>query len=853
MKSIHTFAVAPRLPEPLTDLHELASNLWWCWNPDATTVFHDLDPELWHACGHNPRILLARVDRDRLEAMAATQDYVHAVQRAVHAYRAYRAAPMESPLMTPGTGYVAYFCAEFGIHESFPCYSGGLGVLAGDHIKSASDLGLPLVGVGLLYSEGYFRQHLSCEGWQEETAHPVDVHNQPLERVCAANGEPVMITVDLPGGTCWAQIWRLEVGRVPIYLLDSNVEQNRSTALHRITDRLYGGDVLHRIQQEILLGIGGIRALQAVGIIPSVLHINEGHAAFAMLERTRHLMSMHHLNFEQAWLITQGSSVFTTHTPVPAGNEVFDHTVLRPLLGDYVSSLGITWEQFARLGADELTPDATGFSMTILGLRGSSWRNGVSRLHGAVARSMWADVWPHLAEEEVPISSITNGVHTRSWIAPELASLLDTHGDTSWHTQPHISTSWQALDHVSDADLWAAHCVRRERLVHGTRAHILRTHHASLTAEQAQHIHDCLDPKILTIGFARRFATYKRADLILHDMDRLERLITHSERPIQMIMAGKAHPKDDAGKELIKRVHQIVRERGLERRIVFLEDYDMDIARMLVRGCDVWLNTPQRPHEASGTSGMKAALNGVLHFSILDGWWAEGYHPTVGFSIGTGIEYHDNETQDAADAASLYDTLEHVIAPMFYRLDTSGTPTDWVRMMRSSITTLGPTFSSLRMVHDYAVQAYQPATLHAQRLQADQAQMARAGHLFLAMVEGAWEQVRFHHTSIEGTANAVVGSPISVRADLHLGLLQPNDVCVEAILGTYTAGQELQGLTHHRLHLAADQPGSHEGRWMFEAQPICDIAGTVGCTIRVVAAHPALVNNVDRPFVAYAP
>lgn len=796
----HTTLVLPiHLPKPLQALHELANNYWWCWHPEAIRLFYDIDPILWEQVHRNPVALLQNVSAQRLLEVASSTTYLSRLEGVVAAFRSYMNASPPESLTDGAQGFVAYFCAEFGIHESFSSYSGGLGVLAGDHLKSASDLGLPLVGVGLFYHQGYFHQQLSGDGWQQEVYRSVDPATLPLVLVTQTNGHPLRIAVDLANGRCWAQVWRLQVGRVPLYLLDTNIAENDSNGYRSVTDRLYGGDVTHRIEQEMILGIGGMRALQAMGIEPHVLHINEGHAAFSLFERTYQLQTTAHLEFEEAWLMTKATTVFTTHTPVPAGNEVFDHGTLRPLFEPYALSIGCSWEQCSVLGS---TIGGEGFSMTVLGLRGSSQRNGVSLLHGAVAQAMWRTVWPQATLEEVPITGITNGVHAATWVAPELSALF-----------PAVPTP---------EELWHVHQTRKQRLLDD----VHRRTNVRLRAD------------VLTIGFARRFATYKRADLLLHDVDRLARIATASDRPVQIILAGKAHPKDGAGKELIQKVHENIRTLGLAEHVVFVEDYDMDLARLLVRGCDVWLNTPQRPHEASGTSGMKAAMNGVLHFSILDGWWAEAYHPNVGFAIGNDAEFADEDARNAFDASSLYDTLEHEIVPRYY-----DAPADWKAMMTHSIATLGPSFSATRMVQDYQQTCYVPCMHRFETFRHDQANLARSGRRFQRLLDGTWE-----HVAIDDVATQThsAGQPsLLIHASIRLGKLTPDDVVVQALVGRISA----DGTLHNSTIVAMQGAAANEHYFHYSAEVTSPLAGRVGVAVRLIPRHPAFTCPFDLPHV----
>ncbi len=848
MRPVTTFVVSPTMPPALSPLKELAYNFWWCWNADAVDLFRRIDTALWEEVHHNPVALLSRLSHQRLQQLAERAEFVGAVN-AVHAtFRKYMEEHGWYASVDPRPSqYIAYFCAEFGLHESFPSYSGGLGVLAGDHLKSSSDLGLPLVGVGLLYQEGYFRQYLTQSGWQNEEYIEQDFFSMPVTAVSHADGAPVMISVEMPQGTCYAQIWRLNVGRVPLYLLDTNVQQNVLPGFRDITDRLYGGTTDTRVMQEMMLGIGGMRALHALGIDPAVCHINEGHAAFSMLERTKQLCERESLTFEEAWQITRASSVFTTHTPVPAGNEVFDIDLLHRYFPAYVATLGITWEQFLTLGSPNLEVASTQFSMTVLGLKGAAYRNGVSELHGHVARTMWKSVWPHVGLNEVPIGAVTNGVHTPTWVAPEVAEIYDRYLGLQWRTEPHEPEAWANVDSIPSMELWRVHQRRRERLVLGAREHILHKHDVSLTQEQINSINEHLDPDVLTLGFARRFASYKRADLLMRDMDRFSRIISNAERPVQIVLAGKAHPRDTEGKELIASVIQKIRKHELDHRIVFLEDYEMSIARLMVRGCDVWLNTPRRPYEASGTSGMKAVLNGGLHCSILDGWWAEGYDGHNGFAIGRG-EMLEPEEQDAADSETLYDLLEHAIVPMYYEMGKSRVPERWVQMMKRSIRTLAPQFSALRMVREYTTTSYMPA-LEANRSMTEQgSERARATVTFHNRIASVWNDVSVHNVAVHGATGAHVGKIMHVSAHVQLGALSPDEVVVQAVYGRVDAKSEISPAHTTTLH-----PVSNDGsKWVYQGEYACEESGKQGCTVRVLPSHPSLVHLTDANRVVYA-
>lgn len=693
------------------DLLAAGANLAFAWHPALRALFAELDPACWERTGHNPVALAHVLAPAALERAAADPTFAPRLAAARAAVAAELAAPTwwvaEHRSETGCT--VAYFSCEFGVDESLPVYSGGLGILAGDHLKAASELGLPLVGVGLLYKQGYFRQTLDSAGWQVERYPVTDPGRVPLALERRDDGSPVRVHLDLAGEPVTAQIWRADVGRVRLYLLDADVPGN-SRAARAITDQLYGGDREHRIRQEVLLGRGGVRALRALGVQASVFHMNEGHSAFLAVERLRGLIT-DGLSVEDALARVRASTVFTTHTPVPAGNEVFDPALVYRYLAGEVAGIGIPWDDF--LAMSKVDPHEGAFGMTPLALRMSSHVNGVSALHGEVSRVMWQGVYPGRPLDEVPIRHITNAVHVRTWLSPRVRELLEAAGADL--TRGPLEQGWQHALDIPDADLWAAHRADKADLLAFAQQRLERQMaRAGLPPAAPGRDGDgrarlALDPEALTIGFARRFATYKRADLLLGDRDRLVRLLSSADRPVQILFAGKAHPMDEGGKALIRRIVELAHDPAVAGRVVFLTDYEMNLARHLVRGVDVWLNTPRRPLEASGTSGMKAAVNGVLNCSILDGWWVEGYSPEVGWAIGDDTVLHDAGEQDRRDAASLFHVLEEQVLPAWHERGPDGLPHAWLQMMKASIAQLGMRFNAQRMVAEYAERFYIPA------------------------------------------------------------------------------------------------------------------------------------------------
>ena len=696
-------------------LHEkcnaLARNLWWTWHPEVINLFRDLDPIRWRQLDHNPIALLSEFTPERLEMRAAElvlYSRINYAYRRLKEYLNSRDTWCRTHAGVLGANPVAYFSAEFGIHESIPIYSGGLGVLSGDHIKSASGLGVPLVALGLFYDQGYFKQHLDGDGYQREEYLDTKVENVPMEPALGKDGKQITIKIDTRGGQLLAKVWLMHVGRVRLYLLDCDVDGNRPED-RELTSRLYGGDHRVRIRQELVLGVGGVKALAALGITPGVYHLNEGHSVFASLEAIRERMHNDGMSFDNALRDVAQHTVFTTHTPVPAGHDRFDGGLIEEHLGPLREQLGISYEQLMGLGRVEPHNEGETFCMTVLGLKLSRRANAVSSLHGHVSRRMWAHLWPWRVEEEIPIGHITNGVHIPSWLAAQMLQLYDRNFPVGWLKRMGEPDVWQAINNVDPGELWEVHYALKNQLLAFVRRRVSRQcrrrGESDAIVEASRNV---LDPNILTIGFSRRFATYKRADLILSDVERLNRIVNDPRRPVQLIFAGKAHPADEPGKELIKRIANLRFDDRFAHRIVFIEDYDINVCRHMVQGVDVWLNNPRRPLEASGTSGQKAVLNGGLNLSVLDGWWAEAYDGTNGFAIGHGASHVNDHVNDQRDGAELYDVLENRIVPLFYERDIDGLPRGWIQMMMNSISSLAWRFSAHRMVMDYVKAAYMP-------------------------------------------------------------------------------------------------------------------------------------------------
>lgn len=696
------------LPKRIARLGELAYNLWWTWQPDAARLFSKIDVDLWERLGHNPIRLLRDVDARRLLQIAKDKDYLDLYDALFEKFDAYFTNTTWTDANHPnfkGTP-VAYFSMEFGLHETLPIYSGGLGVLAGDHLKEASDLGLPLVAIGFMYAQGYFSQRISEDGWQESLNNPLIFDHLPVTLV-TKNKKPVTIEVEFPDRNVTLKIWEVRVGRIPLYLLDSNVESN-SDFDRLLTARLYWSDLDRRIMQEVFLGVGGVRALRTLGFKPAVWHMNEGHAAFLTLERARELV-VAGASFRKAVQKSLGQNVFTTHTPVPAGNDEFPLWLVDKYLAKLWPELGLTREEFIEIGKNKQGHNET-FSMPILALKFSKGSNGVSELHGHVSRDMWKFLWPERSVQDVPIDYITNGVHTANWMARRIQLLLDKYLGNDWYNRLDDTSIWDKLETIPDTELWEVRLHLKRKLAFYLRERVReRWTRGGFHPVQVVSSGVLLNPYALTIGFARRFATYKRASLIMSDVDRLLHLINQPNMPVQIVFAGKAHPADDPGKQLIQKIYRTVKRAETGGRLIFLEDYDMNLARYLVQGVDVWMNTPRRPMEASGTSGMKAGINGVLNFSVLDGWWREAYNGKNGWSIGTESEYASQELQDIDDAEDLYRTMEEKIIPIYYNHDSKEISHEWVGMVKNTMQTIIPKFSTRRMVKEYIEKFYAPA------------------------------------------------------------------------------------------------------------------------------------------------
>jgi starch phosphorylase len=845
MKPIRTFAVVPKLPPPIETLRKLAYNLRWAWDYQTIELFRRLDTTLWESTGHNPVAMLGKIDQSKLQNAARDEAFLAQLEQVGKSFDAYIAGKetwFSRQHGKPAEALIAYFSAEFGLTESLSIFAGGLGILAGDHLKSSSDLGVPLVGIGLLYQKASFKQRLNAAGWQQEVFEDNDFPNLPLILETKPDGSPLTVGIPMAGRDVHAQIWRAQVGRVPLFLLDTNISRNECIEDRAITAQLYGGDRETRMRQELVLGLGGYRALDALKLRPTVFHMNEGHAAFLGLERVRTLILNQKLSFHESLEEASASLIFTTHTPVEAGHDYFSPGLMARYLGDYSSSLGISWEEFLGLGRRNPSDQNEEFCMTALALRLASLRNGVSKLHGEVSRQMWQGLWPGVPVEEIPIGSVTNGVHFQSWISEEMHQLYDLYLGPRWREEPADRDVWRNVESIPSEELWRSHERRRERLVAFSRKRLCtELNRRGAPVSEVMASEDVLDSRILTIGFARRFATYKRANLFLRNPDRLTRILKDTQRPVQIILAGKAHPSDDAGKELIRRIVSLIREKDLRSRLVFLEDYDMTVARYLVQGADLWLNTPLRPYEACGTSGMKAAANAVMNFSTLDGWWAEawvsdiqGVRLSPGWAIGRGEVFENREYQDQVEADAFYDLLEGDLVPTFYDRRADGLPRRWLARMKAAISTLNHVYNSHRMVCDYTESYYLPTHSRQVRLAADGGSQARQLSAWKERVRACWPGVRIESVEAPGGEKVSVGDGVTSRARVRLGGLSPKEVAVELYAGKLDAHQNFTEAIATLMQAVRGEGDVH----VFETSyGPCAESGLHGYTVRVRPVH----------------
>jgi starch phosphorylase len=844
MKRILTYQVYPTIPKPLAFLEVLSRNLWWCWKQDAITLFRRVEPQLWIESRGNPIQLLSHVGQTRLEELAADDSFLDHLKRVEDRYKKRVMDNVEpSRSIYEKIGPVAYFSMEFGVNENIPIFAGGLGVLAGDYLKAASNMALPLVGIGLLYRKGYFRQYLNQEGLQQEEYPEIEFYYLPLERARDPQGNEITISITGPQGKIYAFVWRIRVGRTSLFLLDTNLPENTPEG-REITARLYVAEPKIRLAQEVLLGVGGVRALEAMGIFPSICHMNEGHSAFSALERLAMFMERYHIDLKAALQIIPRCTVFTTHTPVPAGHDSFPVDLVKPWIRPLQERLGAGEEEILSWGQPEDSGKDAPLSMSILGLRMSQYRNGVSRLHGITARKMWAHMWPGRPEDEIPISHVTNGIHVSTFISQEIWPLFERYLGPEWYMSSRRPENINRIDEIYDDELWRAHEMSRSRLIRTCRG-LLKQQYERRNAPKSDidKIEAVLNPDVLTIAFARRFAAYKRAHLLLQDPERLATILNNKTRPVQIIFAGKAHPKDGMGKEIIKRMIEFIRRPEIRERAVFIEGYDMALARSLVQGADVWLSTPRRPFEACGTSGMKAAINGVLNVSILDGWWCEGYSEERGWRIGGGEEYIDSTYQDATESQALYNVLENSVIPCFYEEREGELPKRWIQMMKASMKMAMKDFCSLRMVGEYEERYYIPIIHRLKTLLKKNGPEACNLALQEKRLHSLWKDIRIGLPVQTRKGPFRVGESFDVTVEVSLGDLNPEEVFVELYNGHMKAVGALEGINTIPMTVVEDLGN---GNYRYGCQVPCELSGRYGFTARATPAGDDYLKNMPN-------
>ena len=853
MNKLKSFSVLANIPDKLAPLKTLASNLWFSWNFSAIDVFRRLDPDRWEKSRSNPKFLLNTIPQEKYNKALLDESFLSYMHTVFKKYVEYFSdetwySHQYSHVKQEKNHVIAYFSLEFGLDESLPIYSGGLGILAGDHLKAASDLGLPLIGVGLLYRQGYFKQYLNSDGWQQELYPDSDFFNIPVQPMLDNDQNPYIIEVQCKKTTIYCQLWRSDVGRVPLLLLDANIPQN-SPEDRLITSRLYGGDIEMRIKQEILIGIGGLRALERAGYNPIVCHMNEGHAAFLSLERIRSLMAKHQLSLGEAKELVKATNVFTTHTPVPAGNDRFEIDIVYSYLEGLLNEIGMSKQGLFDLAREKYEENKELFCMTVLALNMAAFSNGVSELHGVVSRKMWQKIWPELPESEIPIQHITNGIHIRTWISHDLGDLYDRYLGPKWGRDPEETEIWNRVHNIPDIELWGTHERRRERLVSFARRRLTdQFARRGATIGDIKSAQEVLNPKALTIGFAKRFATYKRAALIFSDLDRLKKILCNDKQPVQLIFSGKAHPLDNPGKRFIQMIVHYARLPEFKNKIVFIEDYDMNVGRYLVQGCDVWLNNPRRPLEASGTSGMKAAANGVLNLSVLDGWWVEAYHHDNGWAIGSGEEYDDENVQDEVESMNIYDLLEEEVIPMFYKRGVDGLPRDWINRMKNCISSISPVFNTTRMVSEYAKKFYIPCLESYNTLTANDFGQLKDFTNWINTVRHHWGDVLVLRADSSSASLLKVGDQSVITATLQIHQLAPQDIKVELYYGLLDSNDKIE--KSYSVPMAIKET-LENNRYLYEATLTCESSGKYGYAVRALPHHPLMSGGFEPRLITW--
>jgi len=851
MYVFNRITVIPQLPKKIEKLSEIAKNLWWSWNTEFLKLFKYIDIDLWERVENNPVKFLKQVTQEKLEEASENSEFIKEYEKVAQNFENYMKSKntwFDKKYPHNKNNIIAYFSAEYGLDQTLAIYSGGLGILSGDHLKSASDLGVPLVAVGLLYNKGYFKQKINGSGIQESEYYSLDIENLPIEKVKDCNDKDIIVALDLPKRKLYLNAWKVNVGRVKLYLLDSDIDEN-SEEYRQITTCLYGGDQETRILQEIVLGQGGVSLLKTLGFKPTVYHMNEGHSSFLIFELIYNLMKEKQISFKIAKDIVSSQTVFTTHTPVPAGNDIFPLNLVEKHFKGYWDKLGITKQEFFELGMSPDAPIDAGFNMGIFALKIAGKKNGVSKLHGAVSRELFAEVWPEIATNESPITHVTNGIHTCSWLAPSLKRLYNKYLIPYWQDKIQDNETWKKIEDIPDEELWNIHQQRKEKMLQVVRENTInRLRRCGYHYNDIMNIVSKLDPNALTIGFARRFATYKRATLIFKDLERITQILNQNGQKIQIIFAGKAHPADKEGQDLIKYIHEISMKPQFKGKIFLLENYSIEISRYLISGVDVWLNTPRRPMEASGTSGQKASVNGVINFSVSDGWWAEGYNAKNGWVIGTNEEYSDYETQDKADSQCIYDTLENKIIPTYFKRDEKGIPVNWVKIMKESIISTGGRFSTARMVCDYVESIYEPlVNLHKEYYE----ELENVGKFnkWKDIIQNEWDNIIIEQEGNIDSISLDAGKSIEVSCKVKSSYIDKDNIDVQVYYGRINENGVIDDISI--IQMTLDSANEENKTYSYKAEINLKNGGNYGYTFRVMPKHKMILDSANLNLVKW--
>ncbi len=850
MYIFNKITVVPQLPDSIKRLNEVANNLWWSWNTEFLRLFQMIDMDLWEQT-RNPIKFLKLISQEKIEAISKNEAFLEEYNKMVRNFDSYMNSTdtwFDKNYPNNKQDLIAYFSAEYGLDETIPIYSGGLGILSGDHLKSASDLGLPFIACGLLYKNGYFHQKINEYGEQCSEYHNIDLYNLPINPVKNDADEDVIIDMDLGDRKIYLKLWQVNVGRIKLYLMDSDIEQNDED-LRSVTMTLYGGDKEMRIRQEIVLGMAGVKALKVLGYQPTLYHMNEGHSSFLILELIKNIMKEKQISFEMAREMTSVQTVFTTHTPVPAGNDIFDINLVDRYFKNLCEKLGISREQFLRLGMKECSTLEPGFNMGILALKVAGKKNGVSKLHGEVSRELFSEVWPEIAEDESPITYVTNGIHTCSWLAPKLKELYNEYLPAYWQDKIQLDSTWEKIDDIPNERLWEVHVERKRKLFKLVKQNLLkRFENTEVGYDKIMEMVNSLNPEALTIGFARRFATYKRATLMFKDISRLTQILNNEKQPVQIIFAGKAHPQDKEGQDLIKYIHEMSLMPQFKGKIFILENYDIAMSRYLISGVDVWLNNPRRPMEASGTSGEKASVNGVLNCSILDGWWAEGYTGNNGWAVGTNATYHSYEEQDKADSNSFYHILEDKIIPIYYKKNEKGISNEWIQLMKNSIKTTGGKYSTSRMVADYVNDLYMPLCNLNRKYFQDLENVA-SFEQWKRDIKMNWDKISISQDKNVDNEKFVAGSEVTVRCQVKLANVAEENIEAQVYFGQIRENGTVKNVFTQSMKKVGEDLDQHI--YWYEATIKLETGGNFGYTFRVVPKHRMLLDQENLNLVKW--